>query len=162
MKTGNGQQGERAGTGGSKSFTFGVSGVTPIFRWDPILGSSSNRAEVARRSSKKQEALRFLPTLLGGVPLSNHVGRFNRLLLLFHYSDRRPKSLGGEREAPNNFLSSKNGTSVRPSVRPTRRGIRGGGVGYYVTADPVSGRRCRWGEDVTACRGTVPIYELYP
>lgn len=69
MKTGNGQQGERGGMG-CKSFTFGVSGVTPIFRWDPILGSSSNRAEVARRSSKKQEALRFLPTLLGGVPLS--------------------------------------------------------------------------------------------
>ena len=164
MKTGNGQQGERGGMG-SKSFTFGVSGVTPIFRWDPILGSSSatNRAEVARRSSKKQEALRFLPTLLGGVPLSNHVGRFNRLLLLFYYSDRQPKSLGRERrgEAPNNFLSSKNGTSVRPSVRPTRRGIRGGSVGYYVTADPVSGRRCRGGEDVSACGEDIPYMLSY-
>ena len=63
-----------------------------------------------------------------------------------------------EREAPNNFLSSKNGTSVRP----TRRGIRGGGVGYYVTADPVSGRRCRGREDVSACWGDIRLENLIP
>ena len=152
MKTGNGQQGERAGMG-SKSFTFGVSGVTPIFRWDPILGSSSllrcatNRAEVARRSSKKQEALRFLPTLLGGVPLSNHVGRFNRLLLLFHYSDRRPKSLGGERGAQQFSFFEK--WNFRPPVRPSdasrdsrwrRRVLRDGRSGQW---PPLPRRRRR-------------------